>query len=550
MTATTAKTIATLALLLALSALMGACSLLPAAQVAPAAAPTGAEPAIAADEPPPPEADLANTVLPMEWEELVVKNPPPQTVWEQMRKGFALPDVDNTRVANERAWYVDHPAYVERVANRASPYLYYIVNEARQRGMPLDFALLPVVESAYDPFAYSNGRAAGLWQFIPGTGRRFDLRQNWWYDGRRDVAESTRAALDYLQYLHDEFHGDWLLALAAYNSGEGTVQKAIHRNIRRHRPTDFWHLDLPRETRAYVPRLLAVRDLVADPAKYDITLPGIPDKAYLARVDCGSQIDLALAAKLAGISLRQMYLLNPGYNRWATEPGGSHELFIPNAEKDAFLDKLQKLPAGARMTWIRHRIRSGETLGGIAHHYRTTVAVLRRANHLRGNVIRAGHYMMVPAAKADKADYALSESMRVKRTQDRPRGDVRLVHVVQAGDSLWTIARHYHVTVGSVASWNGMAPADPLRVGQKLVIWKHSGTRLAGIEPVNATPAAMLRRITYVVRSGDSLSTISSRFRVSVDDLVNWNGLSVDDYLQPGQHLRLYVDVREQSTRS
>jgi membrane-bound lytic murein transglycosylase D len=486
----------------------------------------------------------------MEWEELVIKNPPPQTVWEVMRKGFALPDVNNTRVANERAWYLNHPAYVKRVANRASPYLYYIVSEVKKRGMPLDFALLPVVESAYDPFAYSNGRAAGLWQFIPGTGRRFDLRQDWWYDGRRDVAESTRAALDYLQYLHKEFHGDWLLALAAYNSGEGTVQRAIRRNLRHNRPTDFWHLGLPRETRAYVPRLLAVRDLFQDPGKYDIQLPKIPNKAYLARVDCGSQIDLALAAKLAGISLRQMYLLNPGYNRWATEPGGSHELFVPSAEKDGFLEKLQKLPASARVTWIRHKIRPGESLGVIARHYRTTIAVLRRTNHLRGNLIRAGHYLMVPAAKGTRSDYALSASQRLKHKQNIARGNIKLVHIVRSGDSFWKIARHYHVSVARVASWNGMAPADPLRVGQKLVIWKHSGSRVASLEQVSATPAAMLRRITYVVRSGDSLSSISNRFRVSVSDLVNWNGLSKDDYLQPGQHLRLYVDVREQSTRS
>ncbi|HET7675421.1 MAG TPA: transglycosylase SLT domain-containing protein, partial [Gammaproteobacteria bacterium] len=253
---------------------LGGCGLI----TRPAPPPAASSAADNEPEPPPPEADTATAQPPEDWQALdqdtgpqpppvvtqapAAPPPPPEDLWQRLRTHFSLPDVDNARVERELHWYATHEAYMQRVADRARPYLYYIVEQLAARNMPVDFALLPIVESAYDPFAYSRGRAAGLWQFIPSTGKRFDLRQNWWYDGRRDVAASTRAALDYLQYLHNKFDGNWLLALAAYNSGSGAVRYAIRKNERRGKPTDFWHLDLPRETRAYVPRLLAVRDLV------------------------------------------------------------------------------------------------------------------------------------------------------------------------------------------------------------------------------------------------------------------------------------------------
>jgi len=238
----------------------------------------------------------------------------------RLREALALPVVDNPAVQLELAWYRSHPDYLDRVFNRADRYLYYIVDELERRGMPVDLALLPVVESAFDPFAYSHGRAAGLWQIIPGTGRQLGVTQNWWYDGRRDVVDSTRAALDYLERLHGLFGGDWLLAVAGYNSGEGNVARAIARAEATGEPIDFWHLRpyLPVETRAYVPRLLAIQALTADPAAYAVTLPNLRNVPHFELVATAGQIDMALAAELAGITTDQLYGLNPGVNRWAT----------------------------------------------------------------------------------------------------------------------------------------------------------------------------------------------------------------------------------------
>ncbi|MGH8128034.1 MAG: transglycosylase SLT domain-containing protein, partial [Gammaproteobacteria bacterium] len=230
-------------------------------------------------EPAPPEA--TNNAPVVSFQPIVNLPAPPENLWAMLRKNFSLPDGNEHRVEVQLAWYRNHPGYMVRTATRAQPYLYYIVQQLKKRHMPLDLALLPVVESAYDPFAYSYGRAAGLWQFIPSTGRLYGLHQNWWYDGRRDIVGSTNAALDYLQSLHDKFDS-WLLALAAYNSGGGTVEAAIRYNKRHGRATDFWHLNLPLQTRNYVPRLLAVRDLILDSSKYGITLPTIPDSPYLA----------------------------------------------------------------------------------------------------------------------------------------------------------------------------------------------------------------------------------------------------------------------------
>jgi len=506
---------------------------------------TTAATAATAAEPAPVEATSADSSI--VWQDIAIPQATPApNLWTRIRRGFRLPDGNEARVQTEVRWYRSHPAYMKRTARRAKPYLYFVVQQAKQRGVPTELALLPIVESAYDPFAYSNGRAAGLWQFIPSTGRHFDLSQNWWYDGRRDVAASTGAALSYLKALHDEFNGSWLLALAAYNSGAITVQRAIERNRRRGRPTDFWHLDLPAQTRAYVPRLLAVRDIVQNPGEYGIDLPFIANAPYLARVNLDGQIDLAIAANMAGISLRQMYLLNPGYNRWATPPDGHSTLFIPAADKGQFLARLETMKKQVEVQWAAHRVRSGETLGTIARRHHTTVSELKRRNGLHGSMIRAGATLMVPSASQHFTRYVLSQSMRTASTQNQSHGARKVRVRVQHGDTLWGLARLYHVSVAKIASWNGMAPRDPLHVGQKLVIWKKAGAQVARHRG-KRYPVSAVRRIHYVVHRGDSLSSISDHFNVSLHKLAHWNSLSLSSVLHPGQRLTLFVDVRNQS---
>ena len=476
---------------------------------------------------------------------------PPTDLWQRIRDGFILEDADHPRLQRQLDWYVRHPAYMQRVAERATPYMYHVIDTIEENNIPSELALLPIVESAFQPFAYSHGRAAGIWQFIPSTGRLYGLQQNWWYDGRRDVYASTEAAVAYLENLSREFDGDWMLALAAYNSGSGTVRKAIRRNKRRGKPTDFWSLDLPRETRAYVPKLLALKKLIADPAAYNLDLPAIPNKPYLARVELASQIDLARAAKLADISLDELYRLNPGYNRWATAPDGPHHLLIPRDSVDIFAENLKSLPPEQRIRWVRHRIQSGDTLSTIAVRYNTSITSIKRVNGVRGTRLRAGHSLTIPVASQSANTYRLSATQRTKALQNQPRKGVKVVHIVQTGDTFWDLAQLHNVNVRALAKWNGMAPRDPLTPGQKLVIWSRSGIETSSLEGVVlALPQqrSVTKRIGYRVRRGDSLTKISHKFRVSVSQLKRWNNLPDGKYLQPGQRLTVYVDVMKTSS--
>ncbi len=526
------------------------------ADPAPAVAPSAVTkaPAASADTATP-IPDLNDTSPLIQWENItiapaVIKY---DNLWDYLGKNFSLSATGGDgRVQGELNWYASHGDYLQRTANRASPYLYYIVQQVKSRKMPLDIALLPVVESAFDPFAYSNGRAAGLWQFIPGTGKRWDLKQNWWYDGRRDIVASTNAALDYLQYLHAQFNNDWLLALAAYNSGSGTVDHAIRRNQQRGLPTDFWHLDLPAETRAYVPRLLAVCQLVAAQGHDGVNLPAIPNQPYLADVDVGGQIDLATAAKLAGVTNEQMYLLNPGSNRWATDPQGPYTLLVPFDKKAAFMTALAALPPHDRVQWNTHRVISGDTLGGIAHRYHTTVAVLRQLNGIHGNLIRVHQMLLIPVARKTLADTTLLAEARVARrphyAHDRYESHGRIVHHVRPGESLWSIAHRYDVKVAELMQWNGLNSHAVLHIGQKITIRPHHATTTDTASASGPGSRNVLRKIYYTVRRGDSLYSISTHFRVSVSDIADWNGIDLHDYLHAGEQLKLYVDVTDQSS--
>lgn len=510
----------------------------PAAEVSPAAPP--------AVPPPAPAPDL---VLAIGTQAPATTPPPaappgpavPVDLLQLLKAEMVLPKADQPAVARELAWYVSHPDYLNRVFERARRYMPHIVASLKERDMPLDLALLPVVESAYDPFAYSHGRAAGLWQIIPGTARRLGVTQNWWFDGRRDVLQSTRAALDYLELLHDQFDGDWLLAVAGYNSGEGHVARAVKANRKRNEGIDFWSLSarLPKETRAYVPRLLALRWLVEDADALGLTLPAVPDEPQFAVVETGGQLDMALAAELINQPTDIMYAFNPGVNRWATAPEGPHRLLIPAEHAAAFTQALQELGPRERVKWTRHKVQPGETLGHLARRYDTTLAVLREVNSLSGNIIRAGDYLMIPHAVESMASYTQSADARAQRTQNTQRRGTRTEHVVRSGESFWSIAQRYDVGVRELAAWNAMAPRDTLSVGRKLVVWQQ------GAAPQDT---ARIRRLTYVVRRGDSLAAISSRFRVSVSEVVKWNKISTEAYLQPGQRLVLYVDVTKQSS--
>jgi membrane-bound lytic murein transglycosylase D len=456
--------------------------------------------------------------------------------WDRVRKGFTFAVPDKKRVTNQKNWYLRHPSYMKRVSKRAEPFLYYIIEELEKAGMPTELALLPIVESAFDPFAYSHGRAAGMWQFIPGTGKSFGMKQTWWYDGRRDVIASTAGAIKYLQRLHEMFDGDWLHALAAYNSGEGRVMRSIRKNKRLGKATDFWSLDLPRETRAYVPKLLALADILANKESYAFEWPTISNQQVIDIVDVGSQIDLAVAAKKAGLTTKELHALNPGYNRWATDPDGPHRLVVPRRLADEFISALSETDKKDRLNWVRHKVKSGESLGLIANKYNTTIDVIQSINGMKNNVIYANDFLLVPIALKSMEEYSLSANQRLARTQAEKKGAYQLTHKIKSGDTFWDLSRSYKVSIRELAKWNGMAPRDPLKPGKELVVWVNQVSE-------QQTDNSIMRTLTYTVRNGDSLSRIADKFNVKISDITKWNSLNGKRYLQPGQKLKLYVDV-------
>ncbi|TRX56744.1 LysM peptidoglycan-binding domain-containing protein [Thalassomonas sp. M1454] len=459
-------------------------------------------------------------------------------LWDRIRGQLHFDIPQNSKVIAQRNWYAKHDSYMDRVAKRSEPFIYYIVEEIEKHDMPMELVLLPIVESAYDPFAYSHGSASGMWQFLSGTGKQFGLKQDWWYDGRRDVAASTQAAMKFLRYLHKRFDGDWLLALAAYNSGEGRVSRAVRDNARKGKPTDFWNLKLPKETRDYVPKLLALADLVKRPDDFNLTLYAIDNKPVVSQVDIGSQLDLALAADLAGLTINQLHALNPGFNRWATAPNGPHSLLIPNNKVEAFKAGLAKLSKDDRLSWQRYKIKNGDNLGAIANRFNTTITVIKEANNLANNNIRAGKYLLIPTAAQSLDKYKSYEQVRKTKIAKKGSGN-KITHTVKSGDTLWDIGQKYKVTSGQIAKWNGFAPKDMLRLGQKLTIWTGSATTAS----TSASGSSVMRNINYKVRSGDSLDRIANKFKVSISDIERWNKLSRKKYLQPGQMLKLSVNV-------
>lgn len=474
--------------------------------------------------------------VPLEVSESAVVEPA-TNVWEVVRTSleFEIPE-NQRRLTSQKNWYLKHPKYMQRVSKRAKPFLFYIVEQLEEEDMPLDLALLPIVESAFDPFAYSHGRASGMWQFIPATGKRFGMKQTWWFDGRRDVITSTDGAIKFLKYLHKRFDGDWLHALAAYNSGEGRVRRAINKNKRAGKPTDFWSLSLPKETRAYVPKLLALVDILKNHEEYGFDWPHIANTQVVQVVDTNSQIDLALAANMADLSIAELQALNPGFNRWATDPAGPHRLLLPIEKAMKFQTTLAETSPKDQLKWVRHKVKNGESLGVIANKYNSSISLIKRINSLRSNTIYVNDYILVPVSLKSLDEYSLSLDQRLAKAQNKNRDGHKVTHVVRSGDTLWDIARDHKVGVRSLAKWNNMAPTDPLKIGTKLVVWTKQAT-------VPSSSSSIMRNVIYTVRSGDSLARIANKFKVRVSDLTRWNNLNAKKYLQPGQKLKIKVDV-------
>ncbi len=391
-----------------------------------------------------------------------ISGPAAQDLWSRIRNGFAMGNLDSKLVSKHEQWYAKHPDYVDRMTERARRYLYYITEEVERRGMPAEIALLPMVESAFNPGAYSVSRASGIWQFIPSTGKIFGMQQNWWYDGRRDVITATNGALDYLQKLHDMF-GDWDLALAAYNCGEGAVQRAQAHNRKRGLPVNYASLKLLKETRNYVPKLMAIKNIIANPAKFALALPEIPDEPYFVAVATTNHIDVKLAAQLAGIPEEEFIALNPAHNRPVILQDNSDLILLPIDKMETFRANLESYDKPL-VSWQSYQPKKGERLDKLAPRFGLSVENLKLVNGIsnRGN-ISTGQTLLVPINGAEAGTEF--EVFNMHLADDHGRATR---HKVRRGETLSHIARRYHVSVARLKQWNG--PLKVIRVGQVIAV--------------------------------------------------------------------------------
>lgn len=449
------------------------------------------------------------------------------SVWEAMASNFRLPSDTNQQAVNEEIrWWRHHQSYLYKILSDSRPYIYYIYRKTQNRGLPAELALVPAIESQYNPFAYSRVGAVGFWQIMPGTASGARVTINWWYDGRRDLAESTKAALDYLIYLHEFFNNNWLLALAAYDSGAGTVENAIYYNKRHGRPTDFWDLPLPTETRMYVPKILALANIVRDPSYYNIKLPYVSNEPYLVRIKLGSQMDISTAAKLAGISTKKFRKLNPGFRRWATMPGGENYIFIPITRIQHFKNNLKSLAKNHRVSWQHYTIERGDTLSTIALKYKTTSNLIRQVNNLRNSVIHPGQELLIPGAYHGKLDKHTRKSQAMIAELKLP-GPKQYVYKTKPSDSYWKIAKTFDVTIKEIRFWNNLAPNHKLKAGQKIIIWSKKNVQLYEI-----------KIIKHTVKPGETLNILAEKYHTKVKHIKRINRLN-NNIIRIGQTLKI-----------
>lgn len=424
-------------------------------------------------------------------------------VWDVLRSELNLShEVTRPEVQEQIRWLVAHPSFLQKVCRQSEPYIYHILREIKKRHLPGELALLPMLESAYDPFAYSGVGAAGLWQLMPRTGTDLGLKQDWWFDGRRSIGQSTDAALNYLLRLNKFFNGNWLLAIAAYDSGEGTIARAV-KTARTGQGIDFWSLLVPGETKIYVPRLLALAEIIKNSAHYQLVLPNIPYLPYFEEVNIGSQIDLNHAAKLAGISYKELIKLNPGFNHWTTAPYKPFRLLIPTEKVERFNLNLAQFPEDQRVSWTKHQVKQGDSLSTIAIRYHTTVNLIKELNQLTTNAVKPNQSILIPSTKntAVVAKAAPAEVHHLLGPTNH-----RLIHIVQPKDTFEKLEKIYGVSAKDLRKWNQLSTQKTLTKGQQLVIWKK-----------------VKQPIQHIIKKGDSLSLLAANYHTDVHTIIRLN---------------------------
>ena len=513
-------------------------------------------------------------------------------LWQRVRRGFVMGELNSPLVLQQEQWYATRPDYIQRFVDRGSKYLHHIVEEVEKRGMPMEVALLPIIESAFNPQAFSSAKASGMWQFIPSTGKHFGLKQDWMADNRRDVLLSTDAALDYLQKLYGMFNS-WELAFAAYNCGEGCVARAIAKNEKKGLPTDYLSLNLPPETRSYVPKLIAVKNIILSPGSYGIELEAMENRPYFAKVAAPEKMDTSLAARLAEMPEDEFATLNPAFIRPVASSGTGYFL-VPYEKAETFRSNLDLYRSlnGPMVSWQTVNVKRGESVDAIAKRYGMTGSYLRATNgalkEKKGKLTVAATIMVPITAQAKMMSATLDQKVALKAAQGSPANTSTAApiaetmaaskaslatnepvtvgalsapatrvtaavaetpaspgaHRVQRGETLFSISKRYGVRIDQLKMINAMKTSN-VQVGQNILLSAFS----TAAAPLNASPelirvstparAAPTKPSTYTVRSGDTLYAIAIKFAIELDDLLRWNKLSAKSVLQPGNKIRV-----------
>lgn len=453
------------------------------------------------------------------------------TVWDHIRAGFSLPQASNPAVDAQIRFYTSNKAYFYKITQQSEPFLHYVVSEMEANGMPMELALLPFIESSYNPTAASANNA-GMWQFGDATGRNFGLKQNSWYDGRKDVVASTDAAIRLLKKLYAKFDNDWLLAVAAYNAGDGAIQQAVDKNRRAGKPTDFWSLPLNKTTQGYIPQLLALSKIVADPNVYDFKLYPIADVPYFVKINVDSQVNLAEAAQNSALDGALLKKLNSGYKGWLTDPTEPRQLLVPVDAAASFKLQLDTLPKVANLKWQEHQVKKGDTLDAIAKRYGADANQIKTINNLKSTNLSLGQRLQIPLSPANEIPTSSApEKIVAEQTVPKEKSNF---YTVKSGDNLWSIAKSQNMTVDALTKLNKMTANSGLKPGQKLLVTAQAQNSVA----------SQSKTLNYTIKSGDTLGKIAAKYDVSVKQIMEWNKIKDETSIRPNQELIMLVDAK------
>jgi membrane-bound lytic murein transglycosylase D len=460
-------------------------------------------------------------------------------LWHYIAARFTLPIPNNARIQTQLAFYASHIDYLQRVTERASPYLHMIVKDLQENDLPLELALLPIVESAYRPEAVSTSNAAGIWQFIPSTGTHFGLQRTTWYDGRRDIKASTEAAVQYFSRLRVMFNDDWPVIIASYNGGEGTLQKAVNYNQSKGLPTDFWSLTkISQETADYPARLYALIIIFSNPEKFGFNPYPVPNASVLTEIKLNKPINLSKLATLTGVSHEELYRLNPGFDKLITGPTSAN-LLVPKGLADQFTPGAMEAAEKSAIDWGRYTLRRGDNFHKVAYRYGCDADELIKVNRLSSAYARPGETILVPLGRGEKARLASGADQ---------------MYTVQSGDSLWGLARRFNMELADLQQMNGLKKKEEIKPGQKLLVASaghqpppahaaHAARVVlkTPLEPQHTKSAALKTKSRganqYTVKKGDTLWNVARRFSTTVTEIASTNRIKTNEALKPGQVL-------------